>query len=150
MNYDSNHIKSGAWGGVIAGVVFGAMMGMMGMLPMVAMLLKSESAVFGFILHLVFSAIIGGIFGFVFGHAALNKGQSILLGLLYGAIWWVLGPLIVMPLWLGMGIQLSAKGVAMAIPSLWGHLVYGFVLGLIYPMFAKKEVEMQGQVVKGV
>jgi len=139
MNYDTNHIKSGVNAGLIAGVVFGAMMGMMGMLPMIAMLIKSESAVLGFVLHLVFSAIIGGTFGLIFGHAALNKGAGILLGLLYGAIWWVLGPLVIMPVWLGMGLQLSATGVTMAIPSLWGHLVFGFILGLIYPMFAKKE-----------
>jgi len=139
MNYDTNHIKSGINAGLIAGVVFGAMMGMMGMLPMVAKLLGGSSAIFGFILHLVFSAIIGGTFGLIFGHAALNKGAGVLLGLLYGAIWWVLGPLVIMPVWLGMGIQLSATGVTMAIPSLWGHLVFGFILGLIYPMFAKME-----------
>jgi len=118
-------------------------MGMVGMLPMVAMLLKSDSAIFGFFLHLIFSGIIGGIFGLVFGHAALNKGMGIVLGLLYGGIWWVLGPLIVMPMWLGMGIQLSVEGAAMALPSLWGHLVYGFILGLIYPMFAKRESQDQ-------
>jgi len=139
MNYDTNHIKSGVNAGLIAGVVFGAMMGMMGMLPMIAMLIKSESAVLGFVLHLVFSAIIGGTFGLIFGHAALNKGAGVLLGLLYGAIWWILGPLVIMPVWLGMGLQLSATGVTMAIPSLWGHLVFGFIFGLIYPMFAKKE-----------
>jgi len=142
MNYDTNHLKSGINAGLIAGVVFGAMMGMMGMLPMIAMLIKSESAVLGFVLHLVFSAIIGGIFGLVFGHAAINKGPAILFGLVYGAVWWVLGPLMVMPLWLGMGIQLSAKGAVMALPSLWGHLVFGFILGLIYPMFAKSENQM--------
>jgi len=139
MNYDTNHIQSGVKGGLIAGVVFGAMMGMMGMLPMIAMLLKSESAIFGFILHLVFSAIIGGTFGLIFGHVALNKGSGVLLGLLYGVIWWVLGPLVIMPVWLGMGLQLSAAGMTMALPSLWGHLVFGFILGLIYPMFAKME-----------
>ena len=139
MNYDTNHIKSGINAGLIAGVVFGAMMGMMGMLPMIAMLIKSESAVLGFVLHLVFSAIIGGTFGLIFGHAALNKGAGVLLGLLYGVIWWVLGPLVIMPVWLGMGLQLSVAGMTMAIPSLWGHLVFGFILGLIYPMFAQKQ-----------
>ena len=139
MNYDTNHIKSGINAGLIAGVVFGAMIGMMGMLPMIAMLIKSESAVLGFVLHLVFSAIIGGTFGLIFGHAALNKGAGVLLGLLYGAIWWILGPLVIMPVWLGMGLQLSVAGMTMAIPSLWGHLVFGFILGLIYPMFAKTE-----------
>jgi len=139
MNYDTNHIQSGVKGGLIAGVIFGAMMGMMGMLPMFAKLLGGSSAIFGFVSHLVFSAIIGGIFGLVFGHMALNKGTGVVLGLLYGFIWWILGPLVIMPVWLGMGLQLSAKGVAMAIPSLWGHLVFGFILGLIYPMFAKTE-----------
>jgi len=139
MNYDTNHIKSGINAGLIAGVVFGAMMGMMGMLPMIAMLIKSESAVLGFVLHLVFSTIIGGTFGLIFGHAALNKGAGVLLGLLYGVIWWVLGPLVIMPVWLGMGLQLSVARMTMAIPSLWGHLVFGFILGLIYPMFAKTE-----------
>ncbi|PIR46592.1 MAG: hypothetical protein COV07_03490 [Candidatus Vogelbacteria bacterium CG10_big_fil_rev_8_21_14_0_10_45_14] len=139
MSYDTNHVQSGAKGGLIAGVVFGAMMGMMGMLPMVAMLFKSESAIFGFILHLVFSAIIGVIFGLVFGHMVINKRTGVILGLLYGVIWWVLGPLVIMPVWLGMGLQLSVEGVNMAIPSLWGHLVFGFILGLVYPMFTKTE-----------
>jgi len=35
-----------------------------------------------------------------------------------------------------MGIQLSLAGMAMALPSLWGHLVWGFLLGLIYAMTA--------------
>jgi len=139
MNYDTNHIKSGINAGLIAGVVFGAMMGMLGMLPMVAKLLGGSSAIWGFIVHLIFSVIIGGIFGFVFGHMAINKGTGVILGLLYGVIWWVLGPLVIMPVWLGMGLQLSVAGMTMAIPSLWGHLVFGFILGLIYPMFAQKE-----------
>lgn len=129
-------------GGLIAGVVFGAMMGMMGMLPMIAKLLGGSSAVFGFILHLLFSAIIGTIFSVFLGHVAVDKSRGVMLGLAYGLVWWFLGPLIVMPLWLGMGIQLSAQGIQMALPSLWGHLVYGFILGLIYPMFAKSETSV--------
>ncbi|MBI2038040.1 MAG: hypothetical protein HYT15_03905 [Candidatus Magasanikbacteria bacterium] len=141
MKYDIHHIKSGAWAGVIAGVAFGALMGMMGMLPMVAKLLGGSSALFGFVLHLVFSAVIGGLFGLVLGHMALEKGKGILLGLVYGLVWWFLGPLIIMPVWLGMGLQLTAKGMTMALPSLWGHLVYGFILGLVYAMLASKVKE---------
>lgn len=139
MTYDIHHIKSGALAGIIAGVVFGAMMGMMGMLPMIAKLLGGSSAIFGFALHLVFSAIIGGFFGLVLGHMALEKGKGILLGLAYGLVWWFLGPLIIMPVWLGMGLQLSIAGMTTALPSLWGHLVYGFILGLVYAMMANKE-----------
>ncbi|MCI0542368.1 hypothetical protein L0Y69_01245, partial [bacterium] len=93
--------------------------------------------------HLVISAITGAAFGFVFGHRALERGKGIMFGLLYGFIWWFLGPLIIMPLWLGMGFQLSVAGMAMALPSLWGHLVWGFLLGLIYSMTAKRPASEQ-------
>lgn len=139
IKIESSHIKAGVVGGLIAGVVFGAMMGMMGMLPMIAKLLGGSSAVFGFILHLVFSVIIGAIFSIFLGHAAVDKARGIMLGLVYGLVWWFLGPLLIMPIWLGMGAQLSTQGMQMALPSLWGHLMYGFILGLIYPMFAKSE-----------
>lgn len=138
MIYDINRIKSGAWAGLIAGVVFGAMMGMMGMLPMIAKLLGGSSALFGFALHLVFSAIIGAFFALILGHLALDKWKGIIYGLIYGLVWWFLGPLIIMPVWLGMGLQLSLSGMTMAMPSLWGHLVYGFILGLAYAMMENK------------
>lgn len=141
MKYDIHHVKSGTKAGVIAGVAFGALMGMMGMLPMVAKLLGGSSVLFGFVLNLVFSAIIGGLFGLFLGHMALEKGKGILLGLVYGLVWWFLGPLIIMPVWLGMGLQLTAKGMTMALPSLWGHLLYGFMLGLVYAMLASKVKE---------
>lgn len=137
-SYDTRHIAAGAWSGVLGGIVFGAMMGMMGMLPMVAMLVGSKSVGAGWVVHLVISAITGAAFGFFFGHRALERGKGITFGLLYGFIWWFLGPLIIMPVWLGMGLQLSAAGMAMALPSLWGHLVWGFLLGLIYSTTAKR------------
>lgn len=140
MNYDTKHIQAGVVAGIIAGVVFGAMMGMMGMLPMVAKLIVASSVLSGFILHLVFSTIIGAIFGLFLGHRALEKGKGIILGLVYGFVWWILGSLVIMPVWLGMGLQLSAQGITMAIPSLWGHLVFGFILGLVFSMITKKPI----------
>ncbi len=92
---DIKHAKSGAVSGIIAGVVFGALMGMMGMLPMIAKLVGSSSAGLGFVLHLVFSAIIGFFFALFLGHAAVNKSKGVVLGLVWGLIWWFLGPLII-------------------------------------------------------
>jgi len=40
---------------------------MMGMLPMVAMVVGSESAVVGFLYHMFNSVIIGAVFGLIFG-----------------------------------------------------------------------------------
>lgn len=136
IKMEREHMRAGVLAGLIAGVVFGAMMGMMGMLPMIAKLIGGSSALLGFVLHLVVSAVIGLIFSIFLGHAAVDKAKGIMLGLVYGLIWWFLGPLIIMPVLLGMGVQLSAQGMQMALPSLWGHLVYGFILGLIYPLIA--------------
>ncbi len=36
-----------------------------------------------------------------------------------------------------MGIRLSAEGMSMALPNLWGHLIFGGILGILYPVFAK-------------
>ena len=122
----------GAIAGLAGGLVFGFMMGMMGMLPMVAMLVGSSSPVVGFILHMANSAIIGGAFGVVLGGASSTVGRGLGFGLLYGLIWWVLGPLMLMPLMMGKGLMLSAAGMSGALPSLWGHLIYGGITGLVY------------------
>lgn len=123
------------------------MMAAMGMLPMVAMLVGSESAAAGFIVHMVISVIIGALFAAFLGGHVTSTGSAIGWGLIYGVIWWVLGPLIIMPIWLGMGHQLSAAGAAAAIPSLWGHFIFGFILGAVYFLFvphAQAEVPQTG------
>lgn len=130
----SHRLVAGGVSGCIGGLVFGAMMGMMGMLPMVAMLVKSESAGVGFCLHMAISAVIGAGFGVVFGFRAVNLTGGALWGAVYGAAWWVLGPLLIMPAMLGMGPQI---GMALTLPmlmSLVGHLIYGVVAGLAYPL----------------
>ncbi len=43
----TRNIKLGAYGGLAGGVVFGAMMGMMGMLPMIGKMVGHPSAVTG-------------------------------------------------------------------------------------------------------
>jgi hypothetical protein len=79
------------------------MMAMMGMLPMVAMLMKSQSPVVGFMVHLVISAGIGAVYGLVASRLPKRVGTGIVAGAVNGVIWWVLGALILMPLMLGMG-----------------------------------------------
>ena len=45
-------ITGGIVGGIAGGLVFGLMMAMMGMLPMVASVIGSESALVGFLYHM--------------------------------------------------------------------------------------------------
>ena len=125
-------IIGGVVGGVVGGLVFGAMMGLMGMLPMVAMVVGSESAAVGFLYHMFNSVVIGALFGLIFGGLSHTYGQGAAWGLLYGAIWWVLGPLVLMPLMLGMGLQVGMAFTAPMLMSLVGHLIYGLLTGLVY------------------
>ncbi|WP_165774864.1 hypothetical protein [Candidatus Viridilinea mediisalina] len=128
----------GVVGGLAGGVVFGVMMAMMGMLPMIASLVGSNSAVVGFLVHMVISAVIGTSFGVLFGSRSTNFGQGAIWGLLYGAIWWVLGPLVIMPLMMGMGLQFGAALSGPMLMSLMGHLIFGLVTGLVFTWFVRR------------
>ena len=135
---EKNHIKAGVIAGIIAGLAFGGIMGVMGMLPMVAGLIGSSSTLVGAILNEIISVIIAIGFAFIFGHAATHsKSKAVILGLLYGFIWWILGPLFLMPSFMGMGPQLTMTAAQGAIPSLIGHLVYGLLLGLSYALITR-------------
>jgi uncharacterized membrane protein YagU involved in acid resistance len=130
---------AGAAGGLIGGLAFGAMMGMLGMLPMVAGLVGSQDALVGFIVHMVISAFIGATFGLIFGDASRSLGRAALWGGVYGIVWWVLGPLVIMPLMMGMGLQFASALSGPMLMSLMGHLVYGVVAGLGFAWIARRQ-----------
>lgn len=121
-------VAAGAAGGVAGGLVFGMLMAIMGMLPMVASMVGSDSAAVGFGVHMVISVLIGWGLTVPFAGLLTSYGKAALIGLGYGALWWVLGPLVIMPTMLGMplfSVDLPA------LMSLMGHLVYGIILALV-------------------
>src|SRR3989442_6805034 len=131
---NSTRIMHGIYGVLAGGLIFGVMMGMMGMLPMIAKMAGSSSPAIGFGIHLLISAIIGVIFAVLVGGTLRTLGTTVAAGLVYGLAWWFLGPLTLMPLLMGMGVGVNWTGAAMtaAMPSLVGHLVYGGILGAVY------------------
>jgi hypothetical protein len=130
-----NRGLAGIVGGLVGGVAFGILMQLTGMIPMVAMLVGSDSAGIGWLVHLVISAGIGASFGLLLGAWATTMASSTGLGLGYGVVWWVLGGLLIMPAWLGMGVFMFN---AMAWMSLLGHLIYGLLLGVVYALVAPR------------
>ncbi|MDA2925269.1 hypothetical protein MYX65_11590 [Acidobacteria bacterium AH-259-L09] len=128
------NIKLGAYAGLAGGLVFGAMMAMTGMLPMIGKLIGHPSAITGFVVHLVISALIGASFSTVFDRFVAAASGGLGYGLVYGGAWWFLGPLTLMPLMMGMGLGVNwnASAAAQMLPSLVGHLIYGAILGLSY------------------
>ena len=75
-------IKHGVYGGLAGGVMFGAMMAMMGMLPMIGTMVGSSSAWTGFFVHLMISATIGGSFAVLLDATGQRGGVG--SGLAYG------------------------------------------------------------------
>ena len=122
----------GAFAGLLGGIVFGVWMAEKGVLLAIASMAGARSPVVGLVMHLVISIGIGASFAVIFSRLAVGLIPSILWGLVYGFFWWFLGPLTLMSLMMGTGLQWTASAVAGTIPSLIWHLVFGGVLGVSY------------------
>jgi uncharacterized membrane protein YagU involved in acid resistance len=85
------------------------------------------------------------VFGLVFGALSSTYGLGALWGLVYGVIWWVLGPMILMPLMLGMGLQFGAAFTPPMLMSLMGHLVYGLITALVYVGYVRSRYVRSGE-----
>lgn len=146
-------VTAGVVGGLVAGVVFGILMtvmsaptpdgGSMPMMAMVAIVVGSTSLVVGWIYHLFNSAVIGALFGWILGARATSYRSGASLGAVWGVVWWVLGALILMPLFLGMPVFASLRMAPMrpvAMMSLVGHLMFGVLLGLTYVRVHARDV----------
>lgn len=119
------------------------------MTPVIAMaipaLYGATGLVAGWIAHLFHSVVFGLIFAAAVGSIGsldayadrVSTGAG--LGIVYGVIVWVVAAAIVMPIWL------SAVGFPGAPPlpnfnptSLVGHVVYGVVLGALFPLLRSR------------
>ncbi len=122
----TSRVGNGVVAGIAGGVVFGALLAMMGMFPMIAMLVGSTSAAVGALVHLVISVGLGALFALVV--PVLATGATLGAGAVYGALWWVLGPLLIMPAWLGGSVFTVGNPQIM---SLIGHVIFGVVVAAV-------------------
>lgn len=116
----------------MGGLLFGAIMAAAGVLPLVASLVGSDDAAVGFLVHMGFSGFIGGTFGILVAWVRTRPSRSLAYGIAYGAVWWVLGGLTLMPLFLGMRVAYDTALTADGLGGLAGHLIYGVGLGATY------------------
>lgn len=128
-------LLGGAVAGLVGGWVFGKWMAQANFYPLVAGLVRSNSAGVGQTIHFVIALIIGMTFGLLFQADVRRAGSSLAWGLAYGLFWWFLGPLTLLPILRGVAPDWSAKQGAALFGALVGHLVYGLLVGLIYALF---------------
>ncbi|MFZ3579055.1 hypothetical protein [Virgibacillus sp. DJP39] len=120
-------LRFGVYGGIIGGVLFGFMMQSMGQIEMIASMAGSKSLAVGWIVHMIISVI----FGLGFGFLATVKMHLFLLSILYGIIIWIIGPLVMMPLMMGMGTNFANALQPEQLMSLGTHIFYVIVVALV-------------------
>jgi len=136
----------GVWGGLIGGAVFAGIMFVNGTLltthgmitlPLIGSLVGHPSAWIGLMVHMLNSAIIGAGYAITLGRFEKGMVDGLHLGMIYGAIWWWLGPLTLMPMLLGEPIasRWTFDSALSMFPSLIGHVVFGIITALTVGMF---------------
>ena len=118
---------AGIIGGLAGGLVFGIMMQIMGLMPMIAAMVGAESVIVGWVVHLAISSSIGVTYAVLLAPAS-SMVMAVVTGLGWGLLWWVLGPLLIMPTALGMGVFMINQTTLL---SLVGHLIFGAILGTV-------------------
>jgi uncharacterized membrane protein YagU involved in acid resistance len=128
----------GALAGLAGGLAFGAAMVEQGdKLPTIAAIVRSDVPFVGFLVHLAVAAIIGAGFGLLVGRERLRAAEAILWGVTYGAFWWFLGALTLLPLLTGAPLLWTLEAARAQFPSLIGHLVYGVVTAGAFVMLRR-------------
>jgi hypothetical protein len=120
----------GALAGVAGGAAFGAAMAQLGSLPSVASLVRAQSATVGLAVHMLIAITVGAGFGLLVAARHASAGETLFWGLTYGALWWFLGPLTLLPLFTGRPLAWHLDAAQAQVPSLLGHLLYGAVTAL--------------------
>ncbi len=129
----------GAVAGLLGGLVFGIALTNRGMMAGIAGLFHLDNTLLGWVIHLFFSAIIGGLYGFWFSifKGASKYSDGAANGMTYGFVWWGLGTMTLAPLLQQGSVAWTLSAVMTAFPSLIGHLVYGLVLGIAFQIIGE-------------
>jgi uncharacterized protein DUF6789 len=110
------------------------------MLPGPPPAMGSVAWLIGFGMHLLIGIVVLSA-GFALISKYLPTSSSVVKGVFFGVIVWLIAQLMVMPM-MGAGLFSSnlPQGAMLAAGSLMGHLVYGAVVGLIYNRGAEVEI----------
>ena len=141
---DLDHWKAGVLAGLGGGLVFGILMSIMmpdiigGAIPG---LYGFTGGVAGWTIHMAHSAVLGVVFAGLADAAPQytnTLGKSFGAGIAYGIVLWAILGAVVMPIWVGAVLPMTPPVPTINPMSLVGHVVYGGLLGLLYPVFTSR------------
>lgn len=129
-------LKFGVIGGIVGGIVFGLFMQLQGMMGMIASMMGSQSIFVGWVTHMGISII----FGLSFAVLTFVISNVWTLSLLFGVGIWIVGPLLIMPMMMGMGSNLANAFTPSMLMSLVTHIAFSFILGAVFKVLTKRKV----------
>ena len=118
-------ILFGALAGLVAGVVFALAMQAEDMRVEVTGLAGMSTTGAGLIAHLALATLIGAGVGMQYRHEPGSYAAQITLGVTFGLLGWILGPLTIRQLAQGQAPDWSIAVASAGFPSLMGHMLYG-------------------------
>ena len=136
-----------AWvSGVVAGLAGGAVMGVLLSVlttpvieTAIPALVGLSGGLAGWVVHMSISAVFGVLFAGLVTLAPVSEyadaPRALLgIGLVFGAVLWIVAAGLLMPIWLNaVGFPMAPPLPNLAPTSLVTHLVFGAVVGLVYP-----------------
>ncbi|MFB6154859.1 MAG: DUF6789 family protein [Haloferacaceae archaeon] len=137
-----------AWvGGAVAGLAGGVLMGAVLTVQMTPVVAAAIPALYGlsgltagWVVHLFHSAVLGLVFAAALRaepRLAETRARAAGSGVAYGVVLWVVLAALVMPVWLGAVNFPGTPPFPNFNPlSLVAHVVYGAVLGVVFPSVA--------------
>ncbi|MBH0320534.1 hypothetical protein [Bacillus cereus] len=128
-------IKTGIIGGIIGGIIFGIIMQMMGKIAMIAGMMGSSSLLSGWIIHMMISII----FGITFGLLTSVIKNRLVLTIVFGVGIWIVGPLVIMPIMMGMRTNLLNAFAPQQLMSLGTHLFFSIIIAIAFKICSKKQ-----------
>jgi uncharacterized membrane protein YagU involved in acid resistance len=131
----------GALASLVGGALFTVVLLVIGFLPKVASIVSGSSLILGFIVNMIISAVIGMSYGLLFRYEAPDFGSGVAWGLVYGLIWWFIGPLTLMPILLGGTFDWTTETAGALLPSLIGHLIYGAATAVVFLVLERRHAD---------
>lgn len=131
-----DRLLSGIGGGLLGGLVFGLVLQSAGIIDTVALLVGDESSLgVGWITLLVITGVLGLVYGATFGRLPHSWTRGPLYGLAHGVVWWVLGVLLIQPMWHGYDIGTFGEATWF---NLLGYVLYGLITGVVTTAVASR------------